>query len=122
MSGANKRQDGKKMKKKNHLVVGPDCRGLPPPVVPARVAVVELEAVVAIPAGEEERHAERPKTPELCVRLYINIKTNIYYKVCLRERTTLEIWLPGGKCSCECCRKSTNQKDQDACINTKTAV
>lgn len=52
-----------------YLVVGPDCRGLPPPVVPAGVAVVELEAVVVVPAGEQERNAERPKAPELCVRL-----------------------------------------------------
>lgn len=61
--------NGAKTKTNHHLVVGPDCRGLPPSVVPARVAVVELEAVVLVPAGEEERHAERPKTPELCVRL-----------------------------------------------------
>ena len=52
-----------------YLVVGPDCRGLPPPVVPAGVAVVELEAVVVVPAREQERDAERPKAPELCVRL-----------------------------------------------------
>lgn len=52
------------------LVVGPDGRCLPPPVVTARVAVVELEPVVLVPPGEEEGDAERPQSPELCVSLY----------------------------------------------------
>lgn len=52
-----------------HLVVGADGRSLPAPVVPARVAVVQLEAVVLVPPREEERNAKGPQASELCVRL-----------------------------------------------------
>lgn len=78
-----------------HLVVSPDRRCLPAPVVAAGVAVVQLEAVVLVPTREKEGHTERPQSPELCVRLetnlniYTYIHTHIYtykYNADKRER------------------------------------
>ena len=49
------------------LVVGPDGLGLPPPVVPRGIRLVELEAVVLVPAREEERYTERALPTKLGV-------------------------------------------------------
>lgn len=45
-----------------HLVVGADARCAPAGVVAGRVRVVQLEAVVPVPPGVQERHTERPQT------------------------------------------------------------
>ena len=51
------------------LVVGPDSAGLPAAVVARGVALVHLEAVVLVPAGEQEAHAEGAQAAELSVAL-----------------------------------------------------
>jgi hypothetical protein len=51
------------------LAVGPDGRGLPAAVVAGGIAHVELEAMVLVPAGEEEGDAEGAEAAELGVPL-----------------------------------------------------
>lgn len=49
-------------KKLPYLEVGANDRRRPPPKGASWVTLVELEAMVSVPAGEEEGHTERPQT------------------------------------------------------------
>ena len=45
-----------------NLIVRPDCLRLPAAKVAARIAVIQLEAVVFVPSRIQDRHAERAQT------------------------------------------------------------
>mmetsp|Transcript_18571 Transcript_18571/g.37742 ORF Transcript_18571/g.37742 Transcript_18571/m.37742 type:complete len:225 (+) Transcript_18571:176-850(+) len=51
------------------LVVCADCRGFPAAVVARRVALVQLETKVLVPARPQKRYAERPQPSKLSVSL-----------------------------------------------------